>query len=211
MFWGWPQVSATISTLQHIHNYPWTSRSCTRTRHISLTIFRIAISPTLAKMTDTVPKEGLPARPAGLTDSPAAKPKFDPKTAIEPHILAKLDPEFVEAFTHMMNTNPPPPRDQMTMEAIRADPKKTAPPCALDTKGYPRTADKEVVSQDGAKIPVRVYYPEESKYGQGPYPVHLNFHGTQCLSSVLVFTQLLIRIQVAASSWVICPTRQLCA
>lgn len=123
------------------------------------------------------PKEGLPARPAGLTDSSDAKPKFDPRTGIEPHILAKLDPEFVEAFTHRMNNNPPPTRDQMTIEAIRADPKKTAPPCALDTKGYPRTAEKEFASEDGAKIPARVYYPEESKYGPGPYPVHLNFHG----------------------------------
>lgn len=126
-------------------------------------------------MTELAPDQDLPVRGAESADPP--KNKYDPEASIEPHILALLDPEFVTAFTHMMNTNPPPNRSEMTMEAIRAHPRKTAPACWLDTKGYPRTAEKEVISEDGAMIPVRVYYPEESKYGPGPYPVHLNFHG----------------------------------
>lgn len=117
-------------------------------------------------MTELAPGTALPVRS-----------NFDPAKSIEPHILAKLDPEWVKAFTHKMNTDPPPPRDQWTIEAIRAHPEWTAPACALDTKGYPRTAEREVVSEDGAKIPARVYYPDESQHGPGPYPVHLNFHG----------------------------------
>lgn len=133
-------------------------------------------------MTDTTSTQDIPVRAAEMADpaatsKPTPKPKYDPEASIEPHILALLDPEFVTAFTQMMNTNPPPNRSEMTIEAIRADPMKTAPACALDTKGYPRTAEKEVVSEDGAVIPVRVYYPEASRYGPGPYPVHLNFHG----------------------------------
>lgn len=145
-------------------------------------------------MTEPAPETGLPVRPAATATAevtpgaPAAKAKFDPKQSIEPHILAVLDPEFVEAFTHKMNTDPPPARDQMTIAAIRAHPEKTAPPCMLDTKGYPRTAEKEVVSEDGAKIPVRVYYPDEAQHGAGPYPVHLNYHGMlahKCVPSKL--------------------------
>lgn len=105
------------------------------------------------------------------------KEGFDPKTSIEPHILAKLDPEWVALFTKEMDVNPPTPVEKIKIDEIRADPTILGPKCYLDTKGYPRTADKEVVSEDGAMIPVRIYYPEESKYGPGPYPVHLNFHG----------------------------------
>lgn len=104
-------------------------------------------------------------------------PWYNPEEAIEPHILAKLDPQFVTIFTEFMNKTPMPKQADWTIENIRADPMKLAPQCALDTKGYPRTAEREVPSEDGAKIPVRVYYPEASKYGPGPYPVHLNFHG----------------------------------
>lgn len=101
---------------------------------------------------------------------------YDPVEAIEPHILAKLDPIFVERWTELMNSIPD-AAHVVTIEEIRADPRVLAPPCALDTKGRSKTADKEVVSEDGAKIPVRAYYPDESKHGPGPYPVHLNFHG----------------------------------
>ncbi|KUI54988.1 hypothetical protein VP1G_02330 [Cytospora mali] len=105
-----------------------------------------------------------------------SKKAYDPVEAIEPHILAKLDPDFVKYWTELMNKRPPPAR--ISIELVRANPAIFAPACALDTKGYPRTVDKEeVTSEDGAKIPVRIYYPDESKYGPGPYPVHLNFHG----------------------------------
>lgn len=101
---------------------------------------------------------------------------YDPVEAIEPHILAKLDADFVARWTELMNSIPD-PAHVVTIEEIRADPKVLAPPCSLDTKGRPRTADREVTSEDGASIPVRLYYPDEAKHGSGPYPAHLNFHG----------------------------------
>lgn len=121
----------------------------------------------------------LPVRSSDPQANPAdeKKPSFDPERDIEPHILAKLDPEWVTVFTEQMNTNPPPPRHLLSMEYIRAHPEKFAPPFYLDTVGYPRTAEKEVASEDGEKIPMRVYYPDEKIWGPGPYPVHLNFHG----------------------------------
>lgn len=113
-----------------------------------------------------------------MGDQAPSSGTYDPKVAIEPHILAKLDPEWLAIFTKRVNEHPAPTREEMTIEAIRANPTRLAAPCALDTKGYPRTAEKEFTSEDGAKIPVRVYYPDETKYGSGPYPVHLNFHGS---------------------------------
>lgn len=127
------------------------------------------------------PGENEASLPVRSADPPAnlsgEKKTFVPERDIEPHILAKLDPEWVSVFTEQMNANPPPPRELLSMEYIRTHPEKFAPPCWLDTRGFPRTAEKEVVSEDGEKVPVRVYYPEEKTWGPGPYPVHLNFHG----------------------------------
>lgn len=109
-----------------------------------------------------------------------SKPWYDPQEAIAPAILAKLDPDFVALYTDAMNKNPGPPgRDDWAIDKIRADPMRLAPPCALDTKGHPRTAERAVPSadDDGVQIPVRVYYPDAAQHGPGPYPVHLNFHG----------------------------------
>lgn len=123
-------------------------------------------------------KAPMPLRSADAAAEPSTeKTTFVPERDIEPHILAKLDPQWVKLFTEQMNTNPPPSREQMSIEYVRAHPEKFAPVCYLDTKGYPRTAEHEVVSEDGAKVPVRVYYPDDKIWGPGPHPVHLNFHG----------------------------------
>lgn len=140
------------------------------------------VAGTQLKMTDTTQQNesSLPVRSSDPQANPSDEkkpPSFDPERDIEPHILAKLDPEWVTVFTEQMNTNPPPPRHLLSMEYIRAHPEKFAPPFYLDTEGYPRTAEKEVASEDGEKIPMRVYYPDEKVWGPGPYPVHLNFHG----------------------------------
>lgn len=105
-------------------------------------------------------------------------PSYNPDEAIPPHILAQLDPDFVALYTKFMNETPPPNREDWTIPKIRADPMRLAPPCALDTKGYPRTAEREITSEDGTKISVRVYCPDAAHHGPGPYPAHLNFHGT---------------------------------
>lgn len=109
-----------------------------------------------------------------MADSETKRP-WDPVKEIAPSILAKLDPDFVKYWTGVMNKGSLPA--QLSIEQVRANPAMFAPACALDTKGYQGTVDTEITSEDGAKIPVRVYYPDGSKHGPGPYPVHLNFHG----------------------------------
>ncbi|ROW15313.1 hypothetical protein VPNG_03063 [Cytospora leucostoma] len=111
-----------------------------------------------------------------MSAPPEGNPHYDPVKEIEPHILAQLDPEFVEFWTNAQRKGAP-NKEQFTIEALRANPEKFARPSALDTRGFKGTLEKEVTSEDGAKIPVRVYYPDEAKHGPGPYPVHLNFHG----------------------------------
>jgi acetyl esterase/lipase len=99
----------------------------------------------------------------------------NPTDAIEPHILAKLAPDFVQYFVDVLSKIPP--AQDVTIEQVRANPEKFRSAIALDSSGYERVKDYEVTSEDGARIPVRVYHPDPEKYGNGPYPVHLNFHG----------------------------------
>lgn len=106
----------------------------------------------------------------------ASQPTNDGLDLIEDHIVPQLDPHFLEYFTNVIAKKPP--AHEIPIEHVRAHPQDYRPPCALDTSvGYERVADHVVGSQDGASIPVRVYHPDPARYGPGPYPVHLNFHG----------------------------------
>jgi hypothetical protein len=101
------------------------------------------------------------------------------ETLIEEHILPKLDPDFREYFASnqaRLKTLPQQPALNPPIHLVRAHPEAYRPPCALDTSGYPGVADFNYASEDGAKITVRVYYPDAVKHGAGPHPVHLNFH-----------------------------------
>ncbi|KAA8629729.1 hypothetical protein SMACR_08628 [Sordaria macrospora] len=97
----------------------------------------------------------------------------EPGTSIPPHILSKLSPDFVQFFRDVLSKRP---RD-VSIEELRAHPEKYRAPTTIDTSKYERVADYEVTSEDGAKIPVRVYHPDPAKHGNGPYPVHMNHHG----------------------------------
>jgi acetyl esterase/lipase len=94
---------------------------------------------------------------------------------IEPHILAKLDPDFVQYYVDVLSKNPP--AQAVSIEQVRAHPEIFRSVIAVDTTGWERVVDHTVTSKDGAEIPVRLYYPDPKVFGDGPYPVHLNFHG----------------------------------
>lgn len=100
----------------------------------------------------------------------------DPKDLIEEHILPRLDPVFVKYFVDVLSKAPP--AHTVPLEQVRADPDKHRSPAAVDTSKFERVADHLVSSQDGATITVRVYHPDPAKFGPGPYPVHMNHHGT---------------------------------
>ena len=94
---------------------------------------------------------------------------------IEPHILPKLDPDFVSYFVNVISKNNP--AQAVPIEEVRAHPERYRAPCALDTTGFDRVIDKEIEGYDGYKIPIKIYYPDPTRYGNGRHPVHLNFHG----------------------------------
>jgi hypothetical protein len=96
---------------------------------------------------------------------------------IEDHIIPKLDPEFLQYFA---KHHVPAPQPNIPIEHVRANPQAFRSPCALDTSGYEGVTEDSFAStrDENVRIPVRVYYPDEARHGPGPYPVHLNFHGT---------------------------------
>lgn len=97
----------------------------------------------------------------------------EPGSTIPPHILSKLNLDFVPFFRDVLSKRP---RD-VTIEELRAHPDKYRAPTAIDTSKCERVTDYEVISEDGATVPVRVYHPDPDKHGDGPYPVHMNHHG----------------------------------
>ncbi|KAI1335988.1 alpha/beta-hydrolase [Xylariaceae sp. FL0016] len=94
----------------------------------------------------------------------------------EPHILAKYDPEVVE-YVLKSAASGAPAQHEVPIEELRANPAKYSPPWAQDATGWERVKDDDISSEDGAKIPIKVYHPDPANFGDGPYGVHLNFHG----------------------------------
>lgn len=94
---------------------------------------------------------------------------------IDPEVLPKLDPVFVKYFVEVLA--PRPPTHKVPIREIRQNPQKYGWPWAIDTTGWPRVIDRELSSEDGSFFPVKIYYPDPIKHGDGPYPVHLNYHG----------------------------------
>ncbi|KAK4142752.1 Alpha/Beta hydrolase protein [Dichotomopilus funicola] len=94
---------------------------------------------------------------------------------IEEHIFPKLDPDFLAYFSSLKTRSPT--TSYAPIEHVRANPEATQSPCSLDASKYPGVKSSSFASEDGAHIPVQLYYPDSDTHGLGPYPVHLNFHG----------------------------------
>lgn len=123
------------------------------------------------------------SQPAGGGADPMAPPRTK-KTAedlFEPHVQAQYDPKAVELVVWGANSSSP-AQHEAPLAEVRKNPALYAPPWCTDTTGYEGVTDDAVASTDGqAQIPVKVYRPDPAKWGDGPYGVHLNFHGTQSL------------------------------
>lgn len=129
----------------------------------------------------TEPHPSPQAAPAPSEEAPVAekekKKELTAEDVFEPHILAKTDPEVVKIVLRGVNAGVP-PTASVPVEERRAHPDKYRVPWARSTDGWPRVADATFASDDGAaSIPVKVYHPDPEVWGEGPYGVHLNFHG----------------------------------
>ncbi|KAI1101464.1 alpha/beta-hydrolase [Jackrogersella minutella] len=94
----------------------------------------------------------------------------------EHHILERYDPDVVKYVLRTRAAGVP-SLDEWRIENVRGNPAKFEPPWSKDVTGWERVVDAEVASQDGARIPIKIYHPDPSQFGEGPYGLHLNFHG----------------------------------
>ncbi|KAK8049655.1 hypothetical protein PG994_011385 [Apiospora phragmitis] len=118
-------------------------------------------------------------QPGGAADSTArpTKKKLTAEDLFPPHVLAQYDPKAVELVLLGANSDKP-AQHEAPLPEIRKNPALYAPPWCTNTTGYERVADDAVASTDGqAQVPVKVYRPDPARWGDGPYGVHLNFHG----------------------------------
>ncbi|OWP05180.1 hypothetical protein B2J93_3311 [Marssonina coronariae] len=109
------------------------------------------------------------------TPSPAISEASKIINPIEPSLLPGLDSEFVDYYNRTIGTKVP--THQIDIEKIRANPEAHRVPWSEDTSNDKDVRDVSIASKDGFEFGVRVYAPDTEKAGQGPFPVHLNFHG----------------------------------
>ena len=89
----------------------------------------------------------------------------------------KLDADFVAYYNRFMAIHAA--THGVTIQDMRATPKKFASPWCNDFSYEPFVRDVRLSADDGHEFAVRCYHPDErtSPFGKGPYPVYINFHG----------------------------------
>lgn len=97
---------------------------------------------------------------------------------IHPTFQDRLDADFIDYYNQYIAVKPV--THGVSIEDIRATPKKFAAPWYRDFTYESFVNDMKVASDDGHKFTVRCYTPDSrtSPFGDGPYPVYINFHGT---------------------------------
>lgn len=101
----------------------------------------------------------------------------DLPSALPAEFLDRLDDDFIDYYNKYMAINPP--THNVSIEDIRATPKKFASPWCKDFTYEPFVNDIQLTSLDGHEYTARVYQPDPrtSPFKDGPYPIHINFHG----------------------------------
>ena len=96
---------------------------------------------------------------------------------IDPAFMSRLDDDFVEYYNKNLAIKPA--THNITIEHIRAAPEKYASPWYRDFTYEPFVKDIKLKAEDGHEFTVRCYHPDSrtSPFGEGPYPIHINFHG----------------------------------
>ncbi|KAF2105008.1 alpha/beta-hydrolase [Rhizodiscina lignyota] len=94
---------------------------------------------------------------------------------LHPDIQKRLDPDFVVYYNEKIAHKTPTHR--IPLSEIRANPAKYAGPWCVDLSGAPGVKNFTVTSKDGHQVKIRSYSPVDEKFGKGPWPIHINFHG----------------------------------
>ncbi|KAL2418599.1 hypothetical protein ABEF91_004295 [Exophiala dermatitidis] len=94
---------------------------------------------------------------------------------IHPQFLPLLDQDFVDYYNRHFASKPA--THTIDISDIRKSGSKYSSPWERDFSGEPFVRDFQIPSSDGHLFRVRCYYPDATKYGPGPYPIYVNFHG----------------------------------
>jgi hypothetical protein len=130
---------------------------------------------------------------------PCAPSKVQYPSPIDPTFIDRLDADFIDYYNQYMAIKPV--THGVTIEDIRATPKKFTSPWCHDFSYEPFVNDMKVTSDDGHVFTVRCYTPDSrtSPFGSGPYPLHINFHGKLLPSRAAEKRSLLTIFQAAAT------------
>ncbi|OKL55480.1 hypothetical protein UA08_09224 [Talaromyces atroroseus] len=90
--------------------------------------------------------------------------------------LSRLDDDFIEYYNKYLAIKPA--THNINVEELKANPQKYASPWARDFSYEPFVNDIQLKSDDGHEFTTRLYRPDPrtSPFGEGPYPIHVNFH-----------------------------------
>jgi acetyl esterase/lipase len=103
---------------------------------------------------------------------------LDLPNPLHPSFVDRLDEDFVKYYNKNIAIKPA--THNIDLAEVRQNPKKFAWPWCKDYSDLPFVKDIKIASADGFEFTVRIYHPDSERFGSGPYPVHINFHGRAC-------------------------------
>lgn len=98
---------------------------------------------------------------------------------IHADVLDKLDPRFVTYYNENLANRVA--THQVPLAEVRANPQAWARPWSRKAGDVENRNIRDwTISSGGGDLDfqVRVYSPDAEKFGDGPFPVHINYHGT---------------------------------
>ncbi|KAJ5149677.1 hypothetical protein N7448_001255 [Penicillium atrosanguineum] len=94
---------------------------------------------------------------------------------IHPSFLEILDKDFIAFYNEHFSDKPV--THTISMAQIRVAGAQFRSPWCRDYSGKSFVKDIQIQSEDGYRFTARCYAPDKEKFGPGPHPIHVNFHG----------------------------------
>jgi acetyl esterase/lipase len=110
-----------------------------------------------------------------MTTNGTQNPPTNGYNPLDLEVEKKLDPAFVKYYNEVINFKPA--THQVPLKNVRANPERYAGPWVTPVPETERIRSRNIPSKDGYEIPVRIYHPDCAVSGEGPYGLHLNYHG----------------------------------
>ena len=124
--------------------------------------------------------------------------------SIPPNFVDRLDQDFLDF--HEANFSFRPAWMEPDLADMRKHPRKYALPWSQDYTFLPFVKDIQIPTSDGQEITARCYHPDPrtSPFGEGPYPVHVSYHGMPSFLSFCRFSSIHDPKLIRKNRWWIC-------